>query len=214
VKKSFDVYFSGELVEGHEPEAVKAAIGELFGLTGPKLEALFSGVPVRVKKNLDVERAGRYRKRFLELGALVQVVPAGQEPGAAPPAPKPKRKPAPKPAVANSGGLELAPQAPLATEEADAPPATDTSHLSLSAAGEGDLEKSEPKPAPLPDISGLTLAPLEETDEGGRPEPEPPPLPDTSHLEVLPPDKGSLEDCAEQKRPAPLPDISGLSLEE
>ena len=221
MKKAFDVYFSGELLEGYEPDAVKASVGELFGLSGPKLEALFSGVPVRIKKNLDVDRAGRFRKKFLELGALVQIVPAGQEPPA--PASSASRPAAKAPAATAlpgseepaSTGLSLAPQAPLESEPAgEKAAAIDTSGLSMSAPG-ADILPSDGKPereTPLPDISGLSLAPLNEkrTPEG---EATDPPPPDIGHLELAPMNGGDPVP-PEKERTPPLPDISGLSLEE
>lgn len=191
MKKAFDVYFSGELLEGYEPDQVKEAVGEMFGLSGPRLEALFSGVPVRVKKNLGVEKAGRFRKAFLELGALVQIVPAGEEPGASqPPTSTPETASPPPSPAATGSSLQLAPQEPLKEEPAD-------------------------RPAPKPDLSRLSLAPLGERGEGEKTSrEETPPLPDTSHLQALPPETGTLEDCAPRRKPAPLPDTSGLSLEE
>ncbi|MFC1683970.1 hypothetical protein ACFL0R_00655 [Pseudomonadota bacterium] len=47
---------------------------------------------------------------------------------------------------------------------------------------------------------------------------QPPPQPAESHtstdeISLLPPRTGSLEDCAEKVAPAPLPDISGLSMD-
>ncbi len=220
MKKAFDVYFSGELLEGYEPEDVKAAVGERFGLSGSKLEALFSGTPVRIKKNLDVDRAGRFRKKFLELGALVQIVPAGQEPPdpaspAAPPAPVARAAAPGEAGEAASTGLSLAPQSPLENHSTGAQAAAiDTSGLSMSPPG-ADILPSDGRPGtepPPPDTSGLSLAPLDGKRETEAAPPEPPP-PDTGHLELAPVDDGGPA-SAEKERTPPLPDISGLSLEE
>lgn len=215
VKKEFDVYFSGEILEGYEIDQVKQAVGELFRLSGPKLEALFAGIPVRVKKNLSVEKAGRFRKVFLESGALVQIVPAGQEPPSEPAAPVPPRASATRTTRNSRGsGLELAPMEPLETESNTKKPAIDTSSLSLDDSSGVEQQPPAAREAPLPDISHLSMAApdegkKEETDKGTQA-----PLPDISHLEAAPPDSGSLEDCATEKPAAPLPDISGLSLED
>jgi len=194
VKKAFDVYFSGELLEGYELDKVKKAVGETFGISGPRLEALFSGVPVRVKKNLGVDKAGRFRKAFLELGALVQIVPAGEEPetrsSTVTPAPSTRTPAAPPSPAAAGSRLQLAPQEPLKEESVD-------------------------RSTPMPDLNRLSLAPLEENQEReAASRKELPPLPDTSHLQALPPETGTLEDCAPERKPAPIPDTSGLSLEE
>ncbi len=213
MRKEFDVYFSGEILEGYELEEVKQAVGKLFKLSGPKLEALFAGVPVRVKKNLSVEKAGRFRKVFLESGALVQIVPAGQEPSEEP-APQPvTRRASPAPAsTAGETGLRLAPMEPLETASQTPEPRIDTSSLEICT-DEGPLETPQPaEQTPLPDISDLSMAPLEASPQSA---PEPPArIPDTSHLEIAPLDTGSLEDCTEEKPARPLPDISDLSLED
>lgn len=216
VKREFDVYFSGEILDGHETDQVKLAVGELFKISGPKLEALFAGVPVRVKKNLSAEKAGRFRKAFLELGALVQIVPAGQEP----PAPlasnrsashRPARESV---ASASDGGLTLAPIEPLKTETIPEAPAIDTSSLEVAPAGTAEpLQPESTAESQLPDLGNLSLAPLESNKEETDEKPQPP-VPDTSHLEALPPRSGSLEDCTTEKEPAPLPDISKLSLDD
>jgi len=212
VRKEFDVYFSGEILDGYELEQVKQAVGKLFKLSGPKLEALFAGVPVRVKKNLSVEKAGRFRKVFLESGALVQIVPAGQEPPEEPVARPVTHRASPAPASQAGDRLQLAPMAPLEPSSQPEEPRIDTSSLELR---KDDSPIAPPQPTtqtPLPDISNLSMAPLEGSPES---DPEPrAPIPDTSHLEITPPETGSLEDCAEEKPARPIPDISNLSLEE
>jgi len=212
VKKTFDVYFSGELLENHELEQVKAAVGELFGLSGPKLEALFSGVPVRIKKELSAEKAGRFRKTFLGLGALVRIVPAGEEPDADD-GPAGERRKASHP----NSSLHLAPMEPLHPKPpASIPERFDTSSLEAAPPRTGSLESyaNPPEPAPLPDVSNLSLAPLDEQDGKQARDETRPPLPDVSHLEALPPNSGSLADCVTEKKPVPIPSLDGLSLEE
>lgn len=215
VKREFDVYFSGEILDGHEIDQVKQAVGELFKISGPRLEALFAGVPVRVKKNLSVDKAGRFRKAFFELGALVQIVPAGEEPPDPEAASPPPARTAASPPAAADGGLTLAPVEPLAADSTPQAPAIDTSSLEMAPASATEpLEQRSVVKPKLPDISGLSMAPLESSDEEANSGKQAPSLPDTSHLEALPPRSGSLEDCAVEKEPAPLPDISKLSLDE
>lgn len=175
MKKTFDVYFSGELLEGYEPDRVKEAVGKMFGLSGPRLEALFSGVPVRVKKNLGVDKAGRLRKAFLELGALVQIVPAGEEPGTLP-------------LSITGSGLRLAPREPLKAEPADrTAPLPDPGRLSLVPLEESGKREttSEEEPPPLPDTSHLQVLPPESgTLEEYAPSIKPTPIPDISRLSL------------------------------
>ncbi len=208
VKKAFDVYFAGELLEGHELEQVKSAVGEMFGLSGPRLEALFSGVPVRVKKNLSAEKAGRFRKAFLELGALVQIVPAGQQPPD--PADRPSRpqvRQAPS-SPAAGGGLTLAPLEPLRPPPAPEPPRVDLSPLEVAPPDGGPLQPASPSPPP-PGTGDLSLAPLDGTPHQP-PRPAGGEIPDTSHLEAVPPDAGPAP--AQPPSPPP-PDTGGLRLE-
>ncbi len=120
MKKEFDVYFSGEVLEGFELDEVKAAVGRIFKIEGPQLEALFSGKPVRIKKNLSVERAGKFRKLFRDSGALVQIVPAG----AAPPDPAARPTPSPRPEPPAAANPFLKPAAPQkSVAEAEVKPA-------------------------------------------------------------------------------------------
>lgn len=240
--RQFDVYFSGETLDGQDPEAIKLAVGDLFGISGAKLDALFSGTPIRIKKNLNADKAGRFREVFRNAGAVVQIVPAGKPPGENPS----------QQTTATSGGLNLAPAGSrLSTEPAvaqpppganipptdhlkiapqnpfsDPPPSAGndahmtveiaTSHLEAAPPRSGSLETftQQRAPVPLPDISSLSLAPLEEETKDEEEAESPEMLPDTSHLQASPPNSGSLEDCTEEKPPVPIPDISGLSLDD
>jgi hypothetical protein len=84
----------------------------------------------------------------------------------------------------------------------------------LLPANTGSLEDFAPEvaAAPLPDIGYLDLAgkdqPLDDTP------PAPPADISTEHLSVGPPNSGDLSDCAQEKPPQPIPDISALDLED
>jgi len=198
MKKEFDVYFSGEVLEGFELDEVKAAVGRIFKIEGPQLEALFSGKPVRIKKNLSVERAGKFRKLFRDSGALVQIVPAGAAPPdpAARPTPPPRPEP---PAAANPFLKPAAPQKSVAEAESEA----------------GASPPPEPPQPVQYDTGGLSLAPLDDSphDPRARETPETD-LPDISHLQVLPQEQSSLEDCAPEVEPVPIPNIDRLTLDD
>ncbi len=201
MKKEFDVYFSGEVLDGFELDAVKAAVGRIFKIDGPRLEALFSGKPVRIKKNLSVERAGKFRKLFRDSGALVQIVPAGEPP----PHPSAMTKPPPspraeKPAAADNPFLKA--QTP--------PQSVETANSEAGAA-----PPPEPPRQVQYDTSGLSLAPLDDSPHDPRAREETRmDLPDISHLEVLPQEQSSLEDCAPEVEPVPIPSLDGLSLDD
>ena len=85
--------------------------------------------------------------------------------------------------------------------------------MTLLPANTGSLEEcaQEITPQPLPDISHLSLASagvaLDESTE-----PEPLEI-DTDNLSMQPANTGSLEECAKEVEPYPVPDISHLDLD-
>ena len=161
--QSFDIYFRGESLPDEDPALVRQRVGELFKVDGDALERLFTGQPVRVKKAVDVETASRYRARFREAGALIDIVPSGQTP---PASSKPETETQNVPGQAPNAGTEASPFADLAEpgaildETPPAPPADiDTSGLEALPANTGSLEdcREDKEPRPIPDISHLRL---------------------------------------------------------
>jgi hypothetical protein len=192
-QERFDIYFAGELLPDQSAATVKAWLGAQFKLQGAALERLFSGEPVRIKQDVDLDTAGRYRAAFRKAGALLDIRPAGAS--AQPTAPPP----VPAAAVAEPATAADAPEAAGAEPE-------------LLPANSGSLEDcSVPvAAATLPDISHLNLdwagTELDDT--------PPPPAADiaTEHLSAGPPNSGDLSDCVKPKTPQPIPDISQLQL--
>lgn len=236
----FDIYFAGEIVAGKAPADVKSNIGKMFKLTGSKLEALFSGYPVRVKANLKAEEAGKYRQAFLNAGGLISVVPAGSTP------PVPERAPAfsPQPSTgykgdemqlfpANTGSLidtatpideynlatadqfSISPAGALLPDSSAAPAYDwdEISHMEVLPANSGSLEEFEmpKKPVDIPDTSNLHTVDGGDLSEGAE-RPAAVDIPSTDHLQATPPNTGSLEDCVEEKTPVQLPDTTGIIL--
>lgn len=205
----FDIYFLGETLPTADPALVREGVGRLFKLEGPAVERLFSGKPLRVKKEVDVDAASRYRAAFREIGALIQIVPAGA------PAPAlsatPQRAAAPPPAAAVPPPAAVAPPPPTAPppEPADEQAAL-AQTLTLTIVEETFAEEEAPALAAAGRTAAMTLA------EPGVTIDETPPAPaaviDTSGLEALPPNTGSLADCRADKPPRPIPDISHLRL--
>jgi hypothetical protein len=183
--QTFDIFFSGQLMESEREAEVKEKIGQLLKANPAQLEQLFSGRPIRIKSAVDEEMATRYRVAFRNAGALIEIRPAA----ASPPG-------------------DTAPAAPSGESQ----PSSDT--LTLLPPRTGSLVDCTPQvtPQPLPDISSLSLAAqdrnLDESEE------IPPPVIDTSDLSLAPTNTGSLEDCTPAVASAPLPDISALQLEE
>lgn len=87
-KGTFQVIFSGKIIEHADIEMVKANVGRVFSLSADRIEKLFSGKRLTLKKDIDQSTAERYRATLQRAGALCEIeqVPAIQtvEPAAAP----------------------------------------------------------------------------------------------------------------------------------
>lgn len=181
---TYDIFFSGKLMEGYPEAAVKEQMGRLLKLNPAQLEHLFSGRTVRIKAAVDEETATRYRIAFRDVGALLEIHPAAVAP--------------------EERATTAAPEEP--------PPSSDS--LTLLPPRSGSLIDCAPKvdAQPLPDISSLSLSERDRMlDEMKQ---TPPPAIDISALSLSPANSGTLEDCAPAIEPSPLPDISNLQLEE
>lgn len=71
--EQYDIVFRGDIVMGHQLTDVKARLQQLFKADAAKIDALFSGRPVPLKKNLDRASAEKYRDALQKAGALVQI---------------------------------------------------------------------------------------------------------------------------------------------
>lgn len=152
----FDLVFSGELVRGANPRQAKANLGKLFKISEAKVEALFSGGPVVLKKNLDFTTANKYRVAIKKAGCRVDLVEKAQEVPASPPT-----KPEEKPGATSSETLQTTDakpenQASEISAETHSPPLN--SKVNSESAGES--------PLPLPEVheagadGTLQLAPV------------------------------------------------------
>jgi hypothetical protein len=220
MNETYDVYFSGVCLKSADPDEVKRKVGAMFKLEGKKLERLFSGKPVPIKRGLDMDQAVKYRVAFRDAGALVDIVPEGQ------PAPTPKPAPAarpetpqppqPKPvettatAPQTSSGLSLA-DGPLPPQQGAEATVIETPDYGLSEAKGFNLSDCAPQvePAPIPDTTQMDLdkpgVTIDET-----PSAEPLEI-DTSALEV-----DDTDEDLDQTPPAEEPaiNINGLSMSE
>jgi len=175
--QTFDIIFSGQLIEGNNRDEVKTKIGVIFGADDDLLDKLFSGKPVIIKSGVDDEAATKYRVAFRKAGALIEIKPSTAE--SASTAPSPKKA---------SNGLTLLPAntGSLIDCAKDVTPQQipDIDHISLASAGVIIDESPDPEPVQI-DTSDLSLNPansgtLEECTKGV----EPSPIPDISHLNI------------------------------
>ncbi|MEW8029700.1 MAG: hypothetical protein AB2792_03120 [Candidatus Thiodiazotropha sp.] len=238
----YDVYFSGAIIKDSDPAEVKRKIGAVFKLQGDKLDRLFSGKPIPIKKGVDMDRAIKFRVTFRDAGGLVDIVPAGDPP----PVPKPaqQRPPTEQAKVASSDSRTEVSELTLADGPME-PPADSNSNTTpiavpdyeLSSAQGFDLSDCAPtvEAMEIPDISSLDMdKPGITLDESPDPEPleidtssleldkpgvtlieEPSPEPasiDTAALSMAPANQGTLEDCQTPVEPAPIPNIDHLNV--
>ncbi len=186
----YDVYFAGKILPGQDLEAVRERIGKLFRADGKKLDRLFQGTPIRIKADVDMDKAIRYRVMFRDAGALIDICPVVEKSATDDvtdaPATKKPRLSAPE----SMPDFELLPAATGSLEDCAAPV----------------------EAAALPDITSLKLdAPGTRISDA--PEPTPADI-DTSGLSALPANTGSLEAFKEEKEAVKIPDISALKLED
>jgi len=183
----FEVAFSGKIIEGADIEQVKAKVAAMFKADAAKLEHLFSGKRVVIKKNIDQATANKYQQALKNAGAQCEVkslstasesVPAtAPEPEAVQPATA-----TPAAAVARSHDIDSnAPAAPKTDPLGIT--ASDISDLSASMLPVGSDMQDEVKEVAEPDLdlNGLDLAPPG-SDLGEMKKGDAPPPPDTSGM--------------------------------
>lgn len=73
-ENTFAVAFSGQLVEGADPARVRANLAQLFKLDPTKVEHLFSGKRVVIKKGVDQQTAEKYKLALHKAGAVVAII--------------------------------------------------------------------------------------------------------------------------------------------
>lgn len=136
----FDIIFRGDIVFGHQLADVKGNLQQLFKTDAAKIDALFTGRPVPLKRNLDEATANKYRDALLKAGAMVDVCPTDASP-----------------AAANKAVARAAPTARTAPDPANF-------RWTLAPLG-SDLLPARERPVPaaplLVDISNLSLRPAE-----------------------------------------------------
>ncbi len=177
---TFAVVFAGKIAEGASVEQVKGNVAKLFKVEVAKVERLFSGAKVALKKGLDETTAKKYQMALAKAGALCEVVkvaaPAQKSSPAASHA-KPAHAVSParpeqmdtagltksvvKPAPRDLGGFASVtldqPGAVLGEHQEVPPLQVDTGGLSLDVPG-ATLVEHEEVAAPEVDTSALSVA--------------------------------------------------------
>jgi tetratricopeptide (TPR) repeat protein len=74
-ERRYQIGFRGEIAARQKPENVKKRMSKLFKIGAEKVEHLFSGQPVVIKKNIDKARAMKYQKAIEQAGAICYIKP-------------------------------------------------------------------------------------------------------------------------------------------
>lgn len=200
----YNVIFEGRLIAGSDASTVKANLARAFKMDMARVETLFSGRPVVLKKDADQDTAMKFRAVLQKAGAECRLEPLGdvEEVTAAPPPAEPAVS------TARNASSENAPDTPNAAPATrQAAPVTDETREdsgdkemvgTIRTGGEGfsgqfdvapvgaDMAEEREAPAPIePDISALSLAPPGE-DLEELPRAQTIQVPDVSHLSVAP----------------------------
>lgn len=182
----FHIVFAGQLVKGSDPVTVKANLGKIFKMDAARVEKLFSGQPVVLKKDADQATAMKFRAVLKQAGAECELRPVAEAatPPSAPQPSAPARRDTAAAVRTDSQGDTQASTGELETvgtirtggtgfsgafsvaevgakmdnsDKKAPPPAPDVSHLSMAQAGEVLGQKKEEKAPVVPDISHLSL---------------------------------------------------------
>jgi len=97
MSETYTFVFSGHLEPGAAAEMVKIRLAKSFGMPVEKIERIFTGRPVVIKRGLDQEAAERFQRMFAAAGAIGEIR-AEAQPAPAPAAPAAPAAAAPPPA--------------------------------------------------------------------------------------------------------------------
>jgi len=74
--ESFEIVFRGDIQFGQNLADVKVKLQQLFKIDAAKVDALFTGKPVVLKRGLDKSSAEKYQDVLTRAGALVELIAA------------------------------------------------------------------------------------------------------------------------------------------
>lgn len=159
----YRLVFRGEVLEGQHKAVVKQRLGAALKVEGERLDAMFTGKAVTIRKDADTDTAARFQIAFKRAGARLRVMPVADELEQIPESVSnavPAQQPAAKQSVAKNGGaFKLAPPGALMADPA--PPGRQPemylSQFTLAAAG-AVLGVPRVVDAVAPDVSHFTVA--------------------------------------------------------
>ncbi len=157
MSQQFRLVFSAELVEGQHAAVVKKRLAAVLKLDEERMDVLFSGKSVVVKKAADEQTAARFSEVFKKAGAKLRVIAVHEESAESAPAVSPQ-----DPTPATPGSLDVLPVGADMLTSDERPEAVetdvDTSHLSVQGAV---FAVDEPVEADTgPNVDHISLAEL------------------------------------------------------
>ncbi len=75
----YKLIFKGQIIEGNESKEVKNRIADHFKIGEEKIERLFSGRPILIRKNVDFLTARRIQNIFQKAGAICEMIEIKEE---------------------------------------------------------------------------------------------------------------------------------------
>lgn len=152
MSERYRLVFRGEVLEGQHKAVVKQRLGAALKVEGERLDAMFTGKAVTIRKDADTDTAARFQIVFKRAGARLRVVPVVAEEAESETAPTP-------PVPADNGVFRLAPRGSLMADPRPdaATPTLDIAYLTLAAPGTV-LGVPNAVVAVAPDVSHMTIA--------------------------------------------------------
>ncbi len=222
---TYAIVFSGQILEGHQVFSVKAHMSKMLKADADKMQALFSGKQVVLKRTPDKQQALKIGTALKKVGADVKIKAIKTEAPAAQPA--------------EEGGLSLAPMSGYIVEPKPAPPAPQIDVTDFSLSEMNDIPLAAPKEEVTLDVD-LSEFSVSENDGSPLVEPsneeapkidapdfgldEPGAVLETlkEEVELLDPDVSTLtladagsdltDESAKPPPPPPAPDVSSITL--
>ena len=232
----YNVYFSGQLLEGQDPGSVRNSLAKLFNADEATLEKLFSGNAQLIKRDCDKATALKYKQAMERAGAQPQIKAVTTTPAQAQPTAEKPASAAERIAALAAAPDEQGYRAEPATREAE-DATTEGDAVALEPAGADVLRPEERAQPVVTEVDTSDLALDEAAQRLSQEAPPPPPPPDTSHMAMgevgesiphLPSDQAPLSpntddidlapagtdfsDCAAPDAAAPALDLSGIDL--
>jgi hypothetical protein len=239
-EQNYDIFFRGEVLEGFDLDTVKTQVGQLFKASPEKVEQLFSGKVIPLKKDLDKPTAAKFKQALEKAGAKIYIKLAAEAApayattptavAAAATAPKAPAPAIPAATVVEEDNTPL-PMAKASithtapTEFIILPPGSDVSRVderqvvdavkvdtsAIRLASVFDQPAMDKTPPPpAPDVSHLSTAAVGADILAGVKKEPPPPPPSVDHISIA---KGAfdLSELVEKLPVPPAPDVSHIS---